>query len=102
MEEIREFEAEGTGPEAAAGEKELSKYVPEAQRKPGELGIAALGFFLGAFGYYFALDMTSGEYSSPSVFPKLASTLSWHARHQFFKAVRRENPKSLTSGIFSH
>ena len=100
MEEIREFEAEGTGPEAAAGEKELSKYVPEAQRKPGELGIAALGFFLGAFGYYFALDMTSGEYSSPSVFPKLASTLIMACSAvNFFKALRRKKPEASSTLI---
>ncbi|MGI6784017.1 MAG: tripartite tricarboxylate transporter TctB family protein [Aminivibrio sp.] len=62
-------------PEAAPAVKDLSVFVPEAHRRPGELGAAALGFLLGALGYYFALDMTSGEYSSPSVFPKFASAL---------------------------
>lgn len=44
-------------------------------RKPGELGFCALCFLFGAAGYYFALDMTSGELSSPSMFPKLSSVI---------------------------
>ncbi len=42
-------------------------------RKPGELGFSVLALLFGAAGYYFALDMTSGELSSPSVAPKVAS-----------------------------
>ena len=91
MEESREFLAEG----AAGTVKDLSKYVPEARRKPGELGMAVLMFLLGALGYYFTLDMTSGEYSSPSVFPKLASMVIMACSAvNFFKAVRREKPEA--------
>lgn len=61
--------------EAAAEPADLSVYVPEKVRKPGELGFAILGIVLGILGYYFAMDMTSETYSSPSVFPKLASTI---------------------------
>lgn len=98
MEESRELQAEGAAAEAAGTVKDLSKYVPEARRKPGELGIAVIMFLLGALGYYFALDMTSGEYSSPSVFPKLASTVIMACSAvNFFKAVRREKPESAAT-----
>ncbi|HHX58969.1 MAG: tripartite tricarboxylate transporter TctB family protein [Synergistaceae bacterium] len=91
MEKTREFSAEAAAGETAGTIKDLSKYVPEARRKPGELGMAAITFLLGALGYYFALDMTSGEYSSPSVFPKLASTLIMAcSAFNFYKALRKE------------
>ena len=92
------LQAEGAGGEPSGTVKELSKYVPEARRKPGELGIAAITFLLGALGYYFALDMTSGEYSSPSDFPKLASIVIMAcSAFNFIKAVWREKPEaSLT------
>ena len=80
--------------------KDLSVYVPEASRKPGELGITAITFLLGALGYYFALDMTSGEYSSPSVFPKLASTVIMACSAvNFWKAVRRERPEASAPSL---
>lgn len=44
-------------------------------RKPGELAFAVLCVIFGLLGYYFALDITSGELSSPSVAPKIASTV---------------------------
>lgn len=98
MEESRDFSAEGAGGETSGTVKDLSKYVPEARRKPGELGIAAIMFLIGALGYFFALDMTSGEYSSPSVFPKLASTVIMACSAiNFFKAVRREKPESAAT-----
>ncbi len=53
--------------------QDLSVYVPEKVRKPGEIGFAFLGTLFGVLGYYFALDMSSGSYASPSVFPKIAS-----------------------------
>ena len=55
--------------------KDLSVYVPEKVRKPGEIGFALLGTMFGMLGYYFAMGMTSGSYSAPSVFPKIASSL---------------------------
>ena len=95
MEESKEILAEGNASDGAASLKDLSTFVPEAHRKPGELGIAAIGFLIGALGYYFALDMTSGEYSSPSVFPKLASTvIMLCSAVNFFRAVRREKPEA--------
>lgn len=98
MEESREFLAEGSAEEPGGTVKDLSKYVPEARRKPGELGIAVIMFLIGALGYYFALDMTSGKYSSPSVFPKLASTLIMACSAvNFFKALRREKPDAAAT-----
>lgn len=47
----------------------------KTSRKPGEVAFALLAIAFGVAGYYFALDMTSGELSSPSVAPKLASTI---------------------------
>ena len=88
---------EGTE-EASSGSKDISVFVPEAHRRPGELGAAALGFILGAFGYYFALDMTSGEYSSPSVFPKLASVIIMAcAAVIFVRALKKEKRRDAGS-----
>jgi hypothetical protein len=90
----------GGSPGEGAVVKDLSVYVPEARRKPGELGITAITFLLGAFGYYFALDMTSGEYSSPSVFPKLASTVIMVCSAvNFLKAIRRERPDASSPSV---
>jgi len=98
MEESRAFLAEESSGEPAGTVKDLSKYVPEARRKPGELGTAAIMFLIGALGYYFALDMTSGEYSSPSVFPKLASTVIMACSAvNFLKALRRDKPGTETT-----
>jgi hypothetical protein len=100
MEESKEILAEGNAAEGAASLKDLSTFVPEAHRKPGELGIAAITFLIGALGYYFALDMTSGEYSSPSVFPKLASTvIMLCSAVNFFRAVKREKPEATAPSL---
>ena len=45
------------------------------QRKPGEIGFTLLVILFGCLGYYFAMDISSGEYSSPSVAPKVASSI---------------------------
>ena len=55
--------------------RDLSSYVPERHRKPGETAFAIIATVFGVLGYYFALGMTSENLSSPSVFPKLASTI---------------------------
>ncbi len=90
MEETRNMQPETPG-DAAPGAKDLSVFVPGKHRSPGELGAAMLGFLLGALGYYFALDMTSGEYSSPSVFPKLASTIIMVCSAViFFRGLKKE------------
>ncbi len=92
--------SKGSTAGAAVTAKDLSVYVPEAKRKPGEIGITVITFLLGAFGYYFALDMTSGEYSSPSVFPKFASTLIMACSAvNFWKAVRRERPDTSSYSL---
>ncbi|MDR2528603.1 MAG: tripartite tricarboxylate transporter TctB family protein [Synergistaceae bacterium] len=61
--------------EDVAKEQDLSVYIPEKTRKPGEIGFALLGILFGILGYYFAMDMTSDSYSAPSVFPKVSSTI---------------------------
>ena len=71
--EIKNPEAVAEAEEAAV--RELSSYVPEKHRKPGETAFALIATTFGVLGYYFALDMTSENFSSPSVFPKLASTI---------------------------
>jgi hypothetical protein len=74
-----------------AAPQNLSVYVPEKTRKPGEVAFAALGTFLGVMGYYFALGMTSNSYSAPSVFPKAASVVIMACGAvSLFKALRRE------------
>jgi hypothetical protein len=74
-----------------AAAQDLSVYVPEKVRKPGEIGFAVLGTLLGVLGYYFALDMTSNSYSAPSVFPKIASLgIMACGAVSLVKAIRRE------------
>jgi hypothetical protein len=90
----------GGKPNETAAVKDLSVYVPEARRRPGELGITVITFIIGALGYYFALGMTSGEFSSPSVFPKLASTVIMVCSAvNFRKAVKRERPEESDSSV---
>ena len=60
---------------SAPEEHGLSDYVPEVVRKPGEICFAFLWIVFGVLGWYFALDISSDTYSSPSVFPKIASII---------------------------
>ncbi len=77
----------------AQAAQDLSVYVPEKIRKPGEIGFALLGIVPGVLGYYFALDMTSDSYSSPSVFPKIASVIIMACGIvSLTKALRRAKP----------
>lgn len=69
----QETAAEEAAKDGANVPQDLSVYVPPKIRKPGEIGFALIGIVFGVLGYYFALDMTSDTYSSPSVFPKLSS-----------------------------
>lgn len=83
--------------------KDLSRYVPEKRRKPGEIGFSVICFILGTLGYYFALDMTSGQFSSPSVFPKLASTLIMiFSAINFWKACKKEKPADTDPGLLEY
>ena len=71
--------------------RDLSVYIPEKIRKPGEIGFAVLGTLFGVLGYYFAMDMTSDTYSSPSVFPKIASAIIiFCGLVSLYRAVKRE------------
>lgn len=73
--------------------KDLTAYVPEMQRKPGELGFAVIWFIFGVLGYYFAMGMTHNSYSAPSVFPKLASVIIMLCSMTIFiKALKRRKP----------
>lgn len=73
--------------------RDLSVYVPEKVRKPGEIGFAIIGVVFGVLGFYFAMDMTSDTYSSPSVFPKLSSIIIiCCALVSLMKAVKRAAP----------
>lgn len=53
--------------------QDISVYVPEKNRKPGELVFTGLIIIFGVLGYYFATELSSDSYSAPSVFPKIAS-----------------------------
>ena len=73
--------------------KDLSVYVPEKVRKPGEIVFNVLWIVFGIFGFYFAMDMTSDTYSSPSVFPKFASVIIiFCASISLFKSIKRDKP----------
>lgn len=90
----------------SSSEGEITKPTPPQNRefrKPGELVFAGLLFLLGAFGYYFALDMTSGELSSPSVFPKLSSTLIMiFSAINFMKALKKEKSVEKDTHVFQY
>lgn len=75
MENETVMEEVGWKQEETSEPQDLSVYVPEKVRKPGEIGFAVFGVLFAILGYYFAMDMTSDSYSSPSVFPKLASMI---------------------------
>jgi len=95
---IKRGETKSQAQEAA---QDLSVYVPEKVRKPGELTFASLWIILGALGYYFAMGMTSDSYSAPSVFPKLASTvITLCGIVTLVKAVKREKPGADETGAF--
>ena len=96
MEEARSLQGEG-----ATAVKDISVFVPEAHRKSGELGAAALAFLLGVLGYYFALDMTSGEYSSPSVFPKFASVIIMASSAFIFARGLKKEKEKDAPGLFA-
>lgn len=83
--------------------KDLSVYVPEKVRKPGEIIFASLWIVLGALGYYFSFGMTGGSYSAPSVFPKFASTvIILCGIVTLVKAIQRDKPAPEDSGVFKY
>lgn len=80
--------------------KDLSVYVPETVQKPGEVAFNLMWVLFGVLGYYFAMDMTSDTYSSPSVFPKFASVIIiFCAGISLFKAVKRAKPAEGETAI---
>ncbi len=71
-------------------------------RKPGEIGFALLFVLFGALGYYFALDMTSGKYSSPSVLPKVASSVIMAMGFiELLKSLKRRKNKYSATELMS-
>ena len=104
---IEEIVIEGAGGEAGtvgtSPPQDLSTYVPEKIRKPGEIGFAVLGILFGALGYYFAMDMTSDSYSAPSVFPKISSVVIMICGAiSLVKAIKREKPPAGSESIFQY
>ena len=74
--------------------------VQKTERKAGELGFSTLAILFGAAGYYFALDMTSGELSSPSVAPKMASIIIMiMGTISLFKAITKKKAIKVTPSI---
>ena len=84
-----------------AAPQNLSVYVSEKVRKPGEVAFAVLGTLLGALGYYFAMGMTSNTYSAPSVFPKASSVIIMTCGAvSLFKALCREKTSPSGGALF--
>lgn len=80
--------------------QDLSVYVAPKTRKAGELGFGALATLFGALGFYFALEMTSETYSSPSVFPKMASVvIILCGLFVLYQAMKRQRPPKGESVI---
>lgn len=97
-----DFENTVTGNGVQEETKDLSVYVPEKIRKPGEIGFALLWIIWGLFAYYFATTMTSDSYSAPSVFPKLASSVIIGCGIVILvKAIRREKPSPADGSVFT-
>ncbi len=92
--------------EATAAEEtvaDLSTYVPEKHRNPGEIGFAIIATVFGILGYYFALDMTSENLASPSVFPKLASiVIVLCGIRCIYTACKKEPPEEGTPNVFKY
>ncbi|MDO4559385.1 MAG: tripartite tricarboxylate transporter TctB family protein [bacterium] len=87
--------------EAAA--RDLSSYVPEKHRKPGETAFAVIATVFGVLGYYFALGMTSENLSSPSVFPKLASAIIIICGVTcIFKSCKKGAPEPGSPSVFKY
>lgn len=62
-------------------------------RKPGEIVFSLLVILFGGLGYYFAMDITSGELSSPSVAPKVASSIIMAmGAMELFKVLLKKQP----------
>lgn len=81
----------------------LAEYVEETERKPGEIVFCLLGTMIGVLGWYFALDMTSDSYSSPSVFPKITSSIIILCGIiTLFKSVRRNPPAKDSPGALQY
>ncbi len=75
--------------------RDISVYVPEKIRKPGEAAFAGLITAIGVLGYYLAMDLSSDSLSAPSVFPKIASTVIFCGGViSLLRAIRRERPPS--------
>lgn len=69
-------------------------------RKPGEIVFYVIAFLFGAAGYYFALGMTSGELSSPSVAPKIASAVIMAMSALcIFNSLTKKTPVQLSLAI---
>jgi len=95
MDNKENIAAVGTTENAAQTDKhkELSVFIPESERKPGELGFAVIWFVFGFLGFYFAMGMTHDSLSAPSVFPKLASAIIMLcSAYSFVKALKRKKP----------
>lgn len=90
-------------PTAEEAAKDLSVYVPETVRKPGEIVFACMGVLLGVLGWYFAMDMGGDTYSSPSVFPKIASTvIILCGSSTLLKALKKSPPPADSESAFSY
>lgn len=83
--------------------RDLSSYVPEKHRKPGETAFAVIATVFGILGYYFALGMTSENLSSPSVFPKLASCIIVICGVVcIYRSCKKEAPEAGSPNVFRY
>ncbi len=96
-----EVKLESTAAEESPAD--LSTYVQEKHRNPGEIGFAVIATVFGVLGYYFALDMTSENLASPSVFPKLASAvIVLCGLRCIYTACKKEPPEEGTPNVFKY
>jgi Predicted membrane protein len=85
-----------------AVEESLEKklFSESAIRAHGELLVAVLILLFGLAGFYFALDLSSDSYSSPSVFPKFVSAIiALCGCVLTAQVIRKERPPKEISAI---
>lgn len=84
-------------------QRDISTFVPEKHRKPGETAFAMLATMVGILGYYFAMGMTSENLSSPSVFPKIASVIIVLCGIIcIYRSCKKEAPEEGTPNVFHY
>lgn len=98
---VREVPSQRRGLPWKGALNSMPQKTSQIKRNPGEVCFAALFVLFGVLGYYFALDMTSGSYSSPSVAPKIASSvIIFMGFIELRKSIKKLRKNFKSEGLF--